>query len=113
MRRPRLRPAVLVAFAFVVIVGGSNFVAVRFSNRELPPFFGAGLRFGFASLLLFAIVALARVPLPRGRALTGAVIFGALNFFAAYAVFYWGLQKVPAALGGVVFGAVQIGRAHV
>ena len=29
-----------------VVVGGSNFVAVRFSNRELDPLWGAGLRFG-------------------------------------------------------------------
>ncbi|HEY6102605.1 MAG TPA: hypothetical protein VI007_05190 [bacterium] len=36
------------AFLAVVIIGGSNFVAVRFSNRELPPFWGASIRF-FAS----------------------------------------------------------------
>jgi drug/metabolite transporter (DMT)-like permease len=99
---------VLIAFAFVVVVGGSNFVAVRFSNRELPPFYGAGLRFALATVLLAAIVALSRIPLPRGRALTGAIVFGVLNFFASYAFFYWGLQKVPAALGGVVFGAIPL-----
>ncbi len=97
-----------MAFAFVVIVGGSNFVAVRLSNRELPPFYGAGVRFALASVLLLAIVAVTRIPLPRGRGLVGAVIFGLLNFFAAYALFYWGLQRVPAALGGVVFGTVPL-----
>jgi drug/metabolite transporter (DMT)-like permease len=105
-RRPG--PLVFVAFAFVVVVGGTNFVAVRISNRELPPFFGAGVRFGLAAALLLAVCAVARIPLPRGRALLGAVCFGVLNFFAAYAVFYWGLQRVPAALGGVVFGTVPL-----
>jgi drug/metabolite transporter (DMT)-like permease len=108
MQQRRPGPLVLVAFAFVVVVGGSNFVAVRFSNRELPPFYGAAVRFGLASLLLVAVLAVTRTALPRGRALTGAIVFGLLNFFAAYAVFYWGLQKVPAALGGVVFGTVPL-----
>jgi drug/metabolite transporter (DMT)-like permease/predicted GNAT family acetyltransferase len=101
-------PSTLVAFAFAVLIGGSNFVAVRLSNRELPPFFGAGSRFASATLLLFLIAAVARISLPRGRSLQGAVIFGMLNFFAAYALFYWGLQRVPAALAGVVFGAVPL-----
>lgn len=39
VRRPDT--IVLVVFAAVVLVGGSNFVGVRFSNRELPRFFGA------------------------------------------------------------------------
>ena len=101
-------PRTLVAFAFVVVVGGSNFVGVRLSNRELPPFFGAGVRFALASVLLIGIAVLARMALPQGRALVGAIAFGVINFFADYAFFYWGLQKVPAALGGVIFGTVPL-----
>lgn len=107
-RVQRPGPLVLCAFALVVIVGGSNFVAVRLSNRELAPFYGAGVRFALAFVLLCAIVALTKTPLPRGRALRGAVTYGVLNFFASYALFYWGLQEVPAALGGVVFGTVPL-----
>jgi drug/metabolite transporter (DMT)-like permease len=104
----RPSPATLVAFVFFVLIGGSNFVAVRFSLRELDPFYAAGIRFALASSLLFAIAAVARVALPRGRALRGAVIYGLLNFFVAYAFFYWGAQRVPAALGSVIFGAVPL-----
>lgn len=106
MGRPA--PLTLVAFALVALIGGSNFVAVRLSNRELEPFFGAGVRFGAASLLLFVIASLAKTRMPRGRALVGVLIFGVINFFAAYAFVYWGLQRVPAALAGVVFGAVPL-----
>ena len=106
MTRPT--PLTLVAFACVALIGGSNFVAVRLSNRELEPFFGAGVRFAAASVLLGVIVVLTRTPMPRGRALAGVLIFGVLNFFAAYAFVYWGLQRVPAALAGVIFGAVPL-----
>ncbi|MDQ3767800.1 MAG: hypothetical protein M3346_10700 [Actinomycetota bacterium] len=32
-----LRRSALVAFAASVLIGGSNFVAVKFSNQELDP----------------------------------------------------------------------------
>ena len=100
MRRPAT--AVLLVFTIVVIIGGSNFVAVRFSNRELPPFFGAGVRFAAASLLLFGLSAAMRLSLPRGRALAGALGFGTLNFGVTYALAYWGLLSAPAALASTL-----------
>ncbi len=108
MSRSGPAPKTLVAFGFAVLFGGSNFVAVRLSNRELPPMYGAGIRFAAAASLLFVIATVARIALPRGRSLRGALIFGTLNFFAGYALFYWGLQEVPAALAGVIFGAVPL-----
>jgi drug/metabolite transporter (DMT)-like permease len=99
---------ILMAFAGVVILAGSNIVAVRFSNRELDPFWGAGIRFLGASLILWALVARGRYPLPRGRALGGAFIYGILSFLIAYAFFYWGSQEVPAGLGGTIMAAVPL-----
>ena len=46
----------LAAFSVVVLLGGLNAVAVRFSNQELPPFWGAALGFAFASVSLLLIV---------------------------------------------------------
>jgi len=99
---------VLAALAGVVVIGGSNFVAVRFSNYELPPFWGAGVRFFAAALLLFPIVALRRIDLPRGRALTGAIIYGVLNFGASYAFAYYALVSVKAGLASVVLSLVPM-----
>jgi hypothetical protein len=59
----------LGAFAVVVTLGAGNFLAVRMSNLELPPFWGAGLRFGLAALSFVAIVLVLRLPWPRGREL--------------------------------------------
>ena len=41
----------LGAFVGAVVIGGSNFVGVRISNRELDPLWGAGLRFGLATIV--------------------------------------------------------------
>lgn len=101
-------PLTLLAFAGVVFIGGTNFVAVRITNRELAPFFSAGIRFASAAVLLFAVIAMARIPLPRGRALKGALIYGVLQFGVVYAFAYWGLERAPAALAGVIFGATPL-----
>ncbi len=53
---PHVDKSTLAAFVVAVIVLGVNFVAVRFSNQELPPFWGAALRFIIASVLLFMVV---------------------------------------------------------
>jgi len=92
----------------MVLIGGTNFVAVRFSNRELPPFWGASLRFVAAALLLFAITAARKLPLPRGRALLGTVIYGVLGFGAFYALAYWALRHVPAGLAAVVLASTPL-----
>lgn len=107
MRLPR-DPVTLAAFAAAVVIGGLNFVAVRFSNAELPPFWGAALRFAAASLLLFGAVVLFRVSLPRGRALVGVLLYGLLGFAASYAFAYWAMVEVPAGIASVIMALVPL-----
>jgi drug/metabolite transporter (DMT)-like permease len=98
----------LSAFVVAVIFLGVNFVAVRFSNQELPPFWGASLRFIVASTLLFVILRLRNIPLPRGAALTGAVMFGLFSFAISYGFLYWGLTRVGAGMASVMFATIPL-----
>jgi drug/metabolite transporter (DMT)-like permease len=106
MNRPS--SAVLTAFAAVVLIGGTNFVAVRFSNRELPPFWGAGLRFALAGALLVGFARWRRIPLPIGTALPGVALLGLLNFGVSYAFAYWGLLEAPAAMAATFVALVPL-----
>ena len=92
----------ILAFAVLILLGGSNAVAVRFSNFELPPFWGAALRFSTAALIFWVIVAIRRMPLPRGKTLVGLVIYGTLTVGVSYAFLYWALVYVTASLTMVV-----------
>ncbi len=98
----------MAAFVFIVFLGGLNFVAARFSNRELPPFWGAGVRLGAAALLLLAVAALQRLPFPRGRALLGAAIYGVVGFGGSYAFGYWGMLRVPAGLASIILSSAPL-----
>ena len=98
----------LAAFITIVLFLGVNFIAVRFSNQELPPFWGAALRFMIASAILFAIVGVRKIPLPRGRALTGAVVFGLLAFTIGFALMYWALTVVGANMASVTLATIPL-----
>jgi drug/metabolite transporter (DMT)-like permease len=89
---------VLIAFVLTVIFAGNNAIAVHYSNVELSPFFGAGIRFFLASLILFVVVLAMRLPLPRGRSLQGALIYGFLGTGLNYAFLYWALEHIQAGL---------------
>jgi drug/metabolite transporter (DMT)-like permease len=98
----------LAAFLIGSVLAGGNAVGVRFSNRELAPLWGAGLRFSLAAAVLVALMAALRLALPRGRALTGALLFGALNFGASFALAYYGLVRVHAGLGQTLLALVPL-----
>lgn len=88
----------ILAFSLMILLGGSNAVAVRFSNLELPPFWGAAFRFAAAALILWVIVLFRRIQIPRGRTLYGILIYGALTVGINYAFLYWALVYVTASL---------------
>ncbi len=92
----------LTAFALLILVGGSNAVAVRFSNFELPPFWGAAIRFGAAALIFWLIVFVRRFRVPRGRALMGLLLYGLLSVGISYALLYWALLRIQAGFTMVV-----------
>lgn len=98
----------LTAFLVGSVLAGGNAVGVRFSNRELDPLWGAGLRFTLAAAVLLAVMPALRLVLPRGRALTGAVLYGALNFGAAFALAYYGFVRVHAGLGQTLLALVPL-----
>lgn len=98
----------LFAFLILVTIGGSNAVAVRFSNLELPPYWGAASRFGVTALIFWIIVLVLRISPPKGRGLTGAMIFGFISVGLSYAFLYWGLLEVPASLTMVVLALTPL-----
>lgn len=98
----------LGAFLVASVLAGGNAVGVRFSNRELAPLWGAGFRFALAAALLAALMAALRLAPPRGRALTGAVLYGTLNFGAAFALAYYGFVHVHAGLGQTLLAVVPL-----
>lgn len=97
-----------LAAAVVIFLGGGNAVGIRFVVQELDPFWGAAMRFGLAAAIFLAFVAVRRLALPRGRALTGVVLYGVLSFGGAFAFGFWGLVRVEAGLAMLILSLVPL-----
>lgn len=108
MQSRRVDRVTLAAFLVAVVTLGANWVGVRFSNRELPPFWGAALRFALASALLFMVVGVRGIRIPRGRALVGAAVYGFGQYFVTFALVYWALVVVPAGMTSVMFATLPL-----
>ena len=106
--RPDGHSTALAAFIAGTVLAGGNAVGVRVSNRELDPLWGAGLRFLLAACLLGAVMAVMRLTLPRGRALLGVLLYGALIFGGAFSFAYYALVRIHAGLGQTLLALVPL-----
>jgi drug/metabolite transporter (DMT)-like permease len=93
---------ILLGFIVLVILVGTNLVAIRYSNRELPPFWNAGFRFALAAAIFAVLVAARRPSRPTRRQAIGGTIYGLFAFAGFFAFVYFGLVKAPAAIGQTV-----------
>jgi drug/metabolite transporter (DMT)-like permease len=98
----------LAAFVGYAVLAGGNAVGIRFSNRELAPLWGAGLRFALAAALLLTVMVVLRLALPRGRAFVGSLLYGVFNFGASFGLIYYGLVHVHAGLGQILLALVPL-----
>lgn len=99
---------VLLAFALFILVGGGASVAIRITYGELAPFWAATLRFVLAAVVFWVLVYFRKLPLPRGRALLGAITFGSLTVGFAFVLIAWGLVVTPASLYQILMAMVPL-----
>jgi drug/metabolite transporter (DMT)-like permease len=99
---------VLVAFLAEASLAGGNAVGVKFSNKELDPLWGAGLRFVFAAVLLGSVAVALRLPFPHGAAAWSALLYGALNFGAAFGLAYYALVEIHAGFGQILLATLPL-----
>lgn len=93
---------VLAAFILVILIGGSNSVAIRFGNPELAPFWGAFLRLMPAALIYWAILFGRKMSMPTFKVSAVIVVNGFISSGIGFALLYWGLQIVPVSLATVI-----------
>jgi drug/metabolite transporter (DMT)-like permease len=99
---------ILVAFLLFIVVGGGASVAIRMTYAEMAPFWAATSRFALGALALWAFAFFKGIPLPRGRALVGAVLFGTLTVGLAFLLIAWGLVETPASRYQILMATVPL-----
>jgi drug/metabolite transporter (DMT)-like permease len=109
--RPESARGPWLAFAGCSTIWGSTFLFISIGNDSLAPIWAATLRLGLATLVLVAITRLTRQSLPRGPALTAALLYGVCQFGINFPLLYWGEKTVPSGLTAVLFATIPLSSA--
>ncbi len=91
-----------LAFVALVVLVGTNLVAIRYTDTELAPLWNAGLRFALAAVAFAIIVGVRRPGRPDSRSTIDAVLYGVLAFALFFGFLYAGLVEASAGLGQTV-----------
>ena len=100
--------SVLIAFFFFILVVGGASVAIRMTYAELAPFWAGTSRFALAALAFWVLVFFRKLPVPKGRALLGALLFGILTVGLAFILIGWGLVATPASRYQILMAMVPL-----
>lgn len=98
----------LVAFATLVMLAGGNAVGIKILGDELDSYWAAALRFAGAGIIFAALMVARGMPVPRGGALVGAVLYGLLGFGAAFGIAFVAIPMTGAGAGQLLLGLVPL-----
>jgi drug/metabolite transporter (DMT)-like permease len=92
-----------LVWLLLCLIWGSTWLFIKLGLDDLPPFTFAGIRFVIASAILFGIISVRRLPLPRTRADWSLLaVTGLLSFSLNYGLLFWGEQYVSSGLAALL-----------
>jgi len=107
-RSNRLDWLIFLALGFM---WGSSYLFIKIGVEEggLPPFTLIGLRLGIGFVILAAVVALAREPLPREPRMYGhLLVMAVINIVLPFFLITWAEQSVESSLASILNGTVPL-----
>lgn len=97
-----------IAAVVTVLLWASSFVVIRFSGSEFSPGTMAFIRLSVGTIVLTAVAAIYRPPLPRGRGLVLVVGYGLLWFGLYTVVLNWAEQHLDAGTAALLVNFAPI-----
>ncbi len=103
-----LRMKVIAAFAAVYLIWGSTYLAIRFVEESLPPFFMAGTRFLIAGLILYFLTRLRGAARENRMDWGKMLVTGGLMLLGGHGAVVWSEQWVPSGVTSLLVGTVPL-----
>jgi drug/metabolite transporter (DMT)-like permease len=104
-----LSTLVIVVWSSLCLIWGSTWIVIKIGLNDLPPIGFAAVRFMLATVVLFAILRIQKIPLPNNAknwrllALTGL-----LQFSVNYSLIFWAEQHITSGLAAVLQATISI-----
>ena len=102
MRSERL--LIRTGFVLLSFIWGSTWLAIKIGLDSVPPFYGVALRFLVAIPILFVLIKLRDLSIPRDRKSWNLFLtVGLLSFGFPFSILYWAEQFLPSGLMSILF----------
>ncbi|HEX5602298.1 MAG TPA: EamA family transporter [Pyrinomonadaceae bacterium] len=92
-----------LVWLILCVIWGSTWLFIKIGLENLPPITFAGIRFVIGCAILFAIIRIRGIQLPRARADWGLLaVTGILSFGLNYGLVFWGEQHITSGLAALL-----------
>jgi drug/metabolite transporter (DMT)-like permease len=98
--------SVKIVFAYLLacLIWGTTWLAIRVGLEDLTPLVSGGYRFILASLLIFVLMKIRKIPLETDKiSIRLYLMMAFFSFSIPFSFVYWGEQYVPSGLASVLF----------
>jgi drug/metabolite transporter (DMT)-like permease len=99
---------IVAAFAAVYLIWGSTYLAIKFVEESLPPFFMAGTRFLIAGLVLYFVAKLRGATRENKTDWGKMFVTGGLMLLGGHGAVVWSEQTVPSGLTSLLVATVPL-----
>jgi drug/metabolite transporter (DMT)-like permease len=104
-----VRSSVALAYAAMCLIWGSTWMMIKIGLRGAPPVTSIAVRMTIASLIVAALLWLARIPFPRdARFVRLGLFLGLFNVTLPYVFVYYGEQRIPSGLAAVLYATFPL-----
>lgn len=98
---------ITLAYILICLLWGSTWLAIRLGLDSLTPVFSAGIRFTFASFIIFIIMKIKKIELQiDSLSVKLYFILGFLSFVIPFGLVYWAEQFIPSGLASIIFAVM-------
>jgi drug/metabolite transporter (DMT)-like permease len=100
---------ILLAYAAMCLIWGSTWMVIKIGLRGAPPLTSIAVRMVIATSVVFAIVRLRRIPIPRDTRFVRLGLFlGLFHIVLPYSLVYYGEQRIPSGQAAVIYATLPL-----
>lgn len=104
-----LPPLIVIVWATLCLIWGTTWIVIKIGLDDLPPISFAAIRFLIATAILFVLLRVQKIPLPKGKSQWRLLaLTGTLQFAINYSLVFWGEQHITSGLTAVLQASLSV-----
>jgi drug/metabolite transporter (DMT)-like permease len=99
----------ILVWLILAVIWGTTWIFIKIGLGDLPPITFAAARFLLAVVILFPVIRIQKIPLPRARAEWKLIaLTGVLQFSLNYSMVFWSEQYISSGLAAVLQATITV-----